>query len=126
MYNPKIIEHFKNPKNQGTIADASGIGEVGNPVCGDMMKIYIKVDKDPQGQEIIKDVKFETLGCAAAIANSSILTEMAMGKTLDDALKITREDVVKELGGLPPSKLHCSVLAVDGLQKAVEDYKLNN
>jgi len=123
MYSDKLMEHFKNPHNQGSIPDASGIGEVGNPVCGDMMKIYIKVDKNQDNEEIIKDIKFETLGCAAAIANSSILTDIAMGKTLDEAWKITRNQVVEELGDLPPSKIHCSVLAVDGLQKAIEDYR---
>jgi len=119
MYTQKVLDHFKNPRNQGTIKDADGIGEVGNPTCGDIMKIYIKIGKN----EVIDDIKFETLGCGAAIATSSMLTEMAKGKTIDEALKIQKLDIAGELGGLPEPKLHCSILAHDGLQKAVEDYK---
>ncbi len=117
MYTPKVMEHFSNPHNVGEIPDADGIGEVGNPVCGDMMTIYLKI-KDNK----IEDIKFKTFGCAAAIATSSIITEMARGKTLEDALKITRNDVAKELGGLPPQKLHCSNLAADALKLAIENY----
>ena len=123
------MDHFRNPRNQGKIIDASGIGEVGNPICGDMMKIYIKIKKDPStgsGQapkEIIEDIKFETLGCGAAIATSSMLTLMAKGKTIEEALKITREDIANALGGLPPIKIHCSVLAADGLKAAVDNYR---
>lgn len=126
MYGEKVLEHFKNPHNQGSISDADGIGEVGNPVCGDMMKIYIKVNRNPEGEEIIQDIKFETLGCAAAIATSSMLTDLAKGKRIEEALKITRQDIANELGGLPEAKIHCSVLAADGLAKAVEDYRERN
>ena len=118
MYNKKVLEHFKNPHNQGSIKDADGIGEVGNPVCGDVMKIYIKV-KDGK----IEDIKFETLGCGAAIASTSMLTDLAKGKTLEKALKITKQDVVDALGGLPNVKVHCSLLAVDGLGQAINTYK---
>jgi len=123
QYSDKVMDHFKNPRNQGELKDADGIGEVGNPVCGDMMKIYIKVGKNNKDEEIVKDIKFQTLGCGAAIAASSMLTEMAKGKTLDEAKKITREQIVKELGGLPKNKIHCSVLAQDGLKKAIALYK---
>jgi len=118
MYSDKVLDHFQNPHNQGQIPDASGIGEVGNPVCGDIMKIYLKI-KD----NVIEDIKFETLGCGAAIASTSMLTDMVKGKTINEALKITKQDVADELGGLPKVKIHCSILAVDGLKKAVEDYK---
>ena len=116
-YSAKVMDHFNNPRNVGEIEDADGVGEVGNPVCGDMMKISIKVE---DGR--IADIKFQTLGCGAAIAVSSITTEMAMGKTLEEALAITRDQVAGELGGLPPNKMHCSNLAADGLHKAVEDF----
>ena len=112
------MDHFSNPRNVGEIKDASGIGEVGNPVCGDMMKFYIKVENN-----IIKDVKFKTFGCGAAIAVSSMVSEMAIGKTIEEALAITNDAVAKELGGLPPNKLHCSNLGADALHKAIEDYK---
>ena len=117
MYSEKVMEHFRNPKNMGEIPDADGIGKVGNPVCGDLMWIYIKV-KDNR----LEDVKFKTFGCGAAIATSSMVTEMAKGKTLEEAMKITRNDVADELGGLPPIKMHCSNLAADGLHLAIEDY----
>jgi len=117
MYSDKVIEHFRNPKNMGRIEDADGVGEVGNPVCGDLMKIYIKV-KDGK----IEDVKFETFGCAAAIATSSMVTELAKGKSIKEAMKISRDDVAKELDGLPPIKMHCSNLASDGLKEAIKDY----
>lgn len=119
-YSKKVLKHFKNPHNQGTIKNADAIGKVGNPVCGDVMKMYIKV-KDNK----IKEIKFETLGCAAAIAVSSALTDMAKGKTLDQALKITKDDIVRDLGGLPPVKIHCSMLGVDALQQAIKNYKSN-
>jgi nitrogen fixation NifU-like protein len=118
MYNEIVMEHFKNPKNVGEIPDADGVGEVGNPTCGDLMTIYIKV-KDG----IIDDIKFKTFGCAAAIATSSMTTELAKGKTLDEAIRITRGDVAGALHGLPPLKMHCSNLAADALHAAVEDYK---
>lgn len=118
MYSQKVLDHFKNPHNQGSIDDASAVGQEGNPVCGDVMKIYLKIEN-----EVIVDVKFETLGCAAAIAVSSGLTDMVKGKTLDEALKITKDDVVKDLGGLPVQKVHCSMLGVDALHQAIQTYK---
>ncbi len=118
FYNEKVMDHFANPRNVGEIKDASGIGEVGNPVCGDMMKFYIKVENN-----IIKDIKFKTFGCGAAIAVSSMVSEMAIGKTIEEALALTNEAVAKELGGLPPHKMHCSNLGADALHKAIEDYK---
>jgi len=111
------MEHFLNPRNVGEIPDADGIGEVGNPICGDMMTFYIKV-KD----NILIDVKYKTFGCGAAIAVASMVSEMAKGKTIEEALKITNEMVAKELGGLPPHKMHCSNLGADALHKAIEDY----
>jgi len=117
------MDHFKNPRNQGEITDADGVGDVGNPVCGDMMKIYIKVGKNEQGQEIVKDIKFQTLGCGAAIASSSMLTEMAKGMTLAEAKNISRQEIADKLGGLPPEKIHCSVLAGEGLKKAIAQYQ---
>jgi len=117
MYTQKVMEHFKNPRNMGEIPDADGIGTVGNPVCGDMMTIYIKV-KDNR----IVDIKFKTFGCGAAIATSSMITELAKGKTLEEAVKITRADVADALDGLPPVKMHCSNLAADALRAAIEDY----
>jgi len=118
MYSEKVMEHFSNPRNVGEIEDADGVGTVGNPVCGDLMTIYIKV-KD----NIIEDIKFKTFGCGAAIATSSMVTEMAMGKTIEEALKISRNDVADELEGLPPVKMHCSNLAADALKAAIDDYK---
>ncbi len=118
MYSEKVMEMFRNPKNMGEIENPDGIGRVGNPKCGDLMELYIKVDGD-----IITDVKFKTFGCAAAIATSSMITEMAKGKTLDEALEITRKDVADELEGLPPVKMHCSNLAADALHAAIEDYR---
>jgi nitrogen fixation NifU-like protein len=117
MYSEKVMELFKKPHNLGRMKNPDGIGKVGNPLCGDVMYIYIKV-KDNK----IKDVKFETFGCAAAIATSSMITDLARGKTLEDALKITREDIAKEVGGLPVIKLHCSNLAADALHEAIKDY----
>ncbi|MDD1774676.1 MAG: Fe-S cluster assembly scaffold protein NifU [Methanobacterium sp.] len=118
MYSEKVMDHFSNPRNVGEIEDADGVGTVGNPVCGDLMTIYIKV-KD----NIIEDVKFKTFGCGAAIATSSMVTELAMGKTIEEALNITRNDVANELEGLPPVKMHCSNLAADALHAAIDDYK---
>ncbi len=118
MYSEKVMDHFSNPRNMGQIEQPDGVGEVGNPVCGDVMKISIRVKDDH-----IEDVKFQTLGCAAAIATSSITTEMAKGKSLDEAMEITRQRVADELGGLPPNKMHCSNLAAQGLHKAIEDYR---
>lgn len=117
LYSDKVMDHFNHPRNVGVIEDADGIGEVGNPVCGDIMKITLKIDDDK-----IEDIKFQTLGCGAAIATSSIVTEMARGMSLEDAVAITKKQVAEELGGLPPAKMHCSVLATDGLKVAVDDY----
>ena len=117
MYTDRVMEHFKNPRNMGEIADADGVGTVGNPVCGDLMTIYLKV-KDNR----LADVKFKTFGCGAAIATSSMTTELAIGKTLEEALKITRADVAGSLGGLPPVKMHCSNLAADALHAAIKDF----
>jgi nitrogen fixation NifU-like protein len=117
-YTQKVLEHFQNPKNAGEIADADGVGEVGNPTCGDMMRITIKVD---DGR--LSDIKWKTLGCGAAIATSSVMTELAKGKTIDEALAtITRDNVAAALDGLPPAKMHCSNLAADGLRAAIDDY----
>jgi len=117
MYTEKVMEHFKNPRNVGEIPDADGVGTVGNPVCGDLMTIYIKV-KDNH----LVDIKFKTFGCGSAIATSSMITELAKGKTLEEGLKITRANVADELGGLPAVKMHCSNLAADALHAAIEDY----
>ena len=117
MYSEKVMEHFMNPRNVGEIPDADGVGTVGNPVCGDLMTVYIKV-KD----NTLEDVKFKTFGCGAAIATSSMITELARGKTIEEALKITRGDVADSLGGLPSIKMHCSNLAADALHAAIEDY----
>ncbi len=118
MYSAKVMDHFSNPRNVGEIKDADGVGEVGNPVCGDMMTFYIKV-KD----NVLEDVKFKTFGCGAAIAVSSMVSEMAKGKTLEEALKITNASVADELGGLPSQKMHCSNLGASALHKAIEDYQ---
>ena len=118
MYTEKVMDHFKNPRNMGEIPDADGVGTVGNPVCGDLMTFYIKV-KDNR----IEDVKFKTYGCGAAIATSSMTTELAKGKTLEEAMKLTRASVAESLGGLPPVKMHCSNLAADALHAAIEDYQ---
>lgn len=118
MYSEKVIEHFRNPRNVGEIKDADGVGEVGNPICGDMMTFYIKVKDDK-----LIDVKYKTFGCAAAIAVSSMLSEMAIGKTIDEVLEITNKMVAEALGGLPPTKYHCSNLGADALRAAIEDYK---
>ncbi|MCD6127781.1 MAG: Fe-S cluster assembly scaffold protein NifU [Methanomicrobia archaeon] len=118
MYSQKVIDHFMNPRNKGKLKDYDAVGKVGNPVCGDVMYIYIKV-KDNR----IEDIGWETMGCAAAIATSSMITELAKGKTLEEAEKITKKDIADALDGLPPIKMHCSNLAADGLKKAIENYK---
>ena len=117
LYSEKVMDHFQHPRNVGVIEDANGVGEVGNAKCGDIMKIYLKIEDD-----IIKDVKFETFGCGSAIASSSMATEMIKGKTVEEALAITNKDVVDALGGLPAHKLHCSVLAEEAIKSAVKDY----
>lgn len=118
MYTEKVMDHFSCPRNVGEIKDADGVGEVGNAHCGDIMKIYLKIEDD-----IIVDVKFKTFGCGAAIATSSIATEMIKGKSVDEALKLTNKAVVAALEGLPPQKLHCSVLAEEAVKSAIEDYQ---
>ena len=118
LYSEKVMEHFKNPRNVGEIENPDGIGHVGNPVCGDMMRIYIKVEDGK-----IVDAKIETFGCVAAIATSSMTTEMAIGMTIEEAKELTRQEVAEALDGLPPQKMHCSNLAADALHKAIEDYE---
>lgn len=118
MYSEKVMDHFTNPRNVGEMSDADGIGTEGNPVCGDVMKIFIKVEDDK-----ITDAKFQTFGCGAAIAVSSMVTEMAKGMTLDEAMKITKSTLAESLDGLPPQKMHCSNLGADALHKAIEDYR---
>jgi nitrogen fixation NifU-like protein len=118
MYNEKVMEAFQNPKNVGEIENADGVGKVGNASCGDIMQISLKIEND-----IIVDAKFKTFGCAAAIATSSTATEMVKGMTIDEALKLTNKAVVEKLNGLPPQKIHCSVLAEEAIKEAIEDYK---
>jgi len=118
LYTEKVMEHFMNPHNMGEIQNADAVGEAGNPVCGDVMFLYLKVKNNR-----IEDIKFKTLGCAAAIATSSMVTDIAKGKTLDEALKITNKQVAEELGGLPAVKMHCSVLAQEALKNAIENYR---
>jgi len=118
MYNEKVIDHFKNPRNQGSMENPDASAQVGNPVCGDIMKLYLKIVDNR-----IEDIKFETLGCVAAIANTSVLTELAKGKTLEEAKQINRDMVVAELGGLPDVKIHCSMLAIDALHNAIKEYE---
>ncbi|NLM85699.1 MAG: Fe-S cluster assembly scaffold protein NifU [Clostridiales bacterium] len=120
MYSDKVMDHFNNPRNVGTLKDANGIGQVGNAKCGDIMKMYIKVEND-----IITDVRFRTFGCGAAIATSSMATEMVRGKTLEEALKLSNKAVTEALDGLPPAKMHCSVLAEEAIHAAIEDYQKN-
>jgi nitrogen fixation NifU-like protein len=123
MYSNLVLKHFTNPKNQGRIKNPDGVGTVGNPACGDIMTVYIKVKKNKKGKKIISNIKFETLGCAAAIATSSMVTQLAKNKDLDTAAKITRQDVADELHGLPAAKMHCSNLAADALHRAIEDFR---
>jgi len=118
MYSELVMEHFMNPRNVGVIENADGVGKEGNPVCGDLMEIFIKVEDNR-----IDDIKFKTFGCGAAIATSSMVTEMVKGKTLDEALEVSNKAVAEALGGLPPIKMHCSNLAADALHKAIEDYR---
>ena len=121
-YNPKVVEHFLNPRNVGEIPDADGVGTVGHPGCGDIVRIYIKVEA-LNGHQVISNARFKTFGCTTAIATSSIATELIQGKTIEEALAIKNEDVAKALGGLPAIKMHCSVLAEDALRAAIADYK---
>lgn len=122
MYSKKVLDYFQNPHNYGKIKSPDGIGKVGNMVCGDAMWLYIKVAKNKKGEEIIKDVKFETFGCVAAIATSSAITDLVKGKTIEESLKISKADIADFLEGLPPIKMHCSVLAIDALAEAIYDY----
>tara|TARA_Y100000310_G_scaffold345138_1_gene462121 strand:- start:7767 stop:8150 length:384 start_codon:yes stop_codon:yes gene_type:complete len=122
MYSKKVMKIFKNPKHIGELKNADGIGKVGNPTCGDVMEISIKV-KNKAGKEIVKDIKVKTFGCVAAISSSDVLCDMVKGKTVEEVSKITKDDVVKELGELPKNKIHCSLLAVDALKNAIENYK---
>jgi nitrogen fixation NifU-like protein len=126
FYSKKVMEHINNPRNMGEMKNPDGVGTEGNPICGDVMRLFIKIGRESKRtgeQEYIKDIKFQTLGCGAAIASSSILTTMVKGKTLKEAEKISREEIADKLGGLPPVKLHCSVLAADALKKAIADYR---
>ncbi|MFA5392276.1 MAG: iron-sulfur cluster assembly scaffold protein [Candidatus Paceibacterota bacterium] len=122
FYTKKVLEHFQKPHNFGKIKNSNAIGQAGNVVCGDVMQLYLKIVKDKKGREIIEDVSFETFGCVAAIATSSVITDLVKGKTLDKVLDFDKEKIVKELGGLPPIKLHCSVLAADALYDAIYNY----
>jgi nitrogen fixation NifU-like protein len=122
-YSKKVMNEFTNPKNMGEIKNPSGVGKIGNPTCGDIMEVYIKVEKNKKGEEIIKDIKFKTFGCAAAIATSSMITKLAKGKSIKNAEKINYKDIVKSLGGLPNIKIHCSTMANQALKKAIENYK---
>ena len=126
IYTKKVIETFKHPHNYGKIKNADGVGKVGNIVCGDVMWLYIKVTKNKKGEDLIKDIKFETFGCVAAISTSSMITDLAKGKTIKEALKITKDNVVESLGGLPKIKFHCSILAIDALIEAIFDYLEKN
>ncbi|RJR25806.1 Fe-S cluster assembly scaffold protein NifU [Candidatus Microgenomates bacterium] len=122
LYSEKVLDHFQNPRNLGEIKNPDGVGTVGNRVCGDIMRLFIKVE-EKNGEEIIKDVKFQTLGCGAAIATSSIATELIKGKPLSQALALTNKAIAEALGGLPKAKMHCSVLAADAVKKAIEDFR---
>ncbi len=118
LYSDKVMDHFRNPRNVGVLEDANGVGEVGNPVCGDIMKMYLKINDD----EIIEDVKFETFGCGSAIASSSMATELIKGKSVEEALSLTNKAVAEALDGLPAHKMHCSVLAEEAIKSAIDDY----
>lgn len=122
MYTEKVIDHFREPHNRGKMENYSAIGKVGNIVCGDVMWLYIKVDKDDTGRDIITDISWETFGCTAAIATSSMVSDLAKGKTVEEAIAVTNQDVASELGGLPPVKMHCSALAADALNEAIHAY----
>ncbi len=125
MYTEKVLEYFHKPKNLGKIKNADGVGKVGNLACGDMMYLYIKIKKDGK-KDIISDIKFQTFGCVAAIATSSAITEMVKGKTIEEALEVSKSDIIESLEGLPPIKIHCSVLATEALAEAIYDYLLDN
>jgi nitrogen fixation NifU-like protein len=126
LYTKKVIDHFKNPHNFGKMKNPDGVGRVGNIVCGDVMQLYIKVGKNKKKEEVIKKIKFETFGCVAALATSSVITDLAKGKTLERALSIEKTEIIRALGGLPKIKIHCSILASEALAEAVYDYLLKN
>ncbi|KKQ67995.1 MAG: iron-sulfur cluster assembly scaffold protein [Candidatus Nealsonbacteria bacterium RIFCSPHIGHO2_01_FULL_38_55] len=126
LYSKKVMEHFKKPHNYGRIENADGIGEIGNVVCGDLMKLYIKIGKNKKGEEIVGDIKFETFGCVAAISSSSAVTDLVKGKTIKEALEINSRKIAETLGGLPPIKYHCSVLGADAFLEAIYDYFSKN
>lgn len=126
IYSKKVLQHFNKPHNYGKMKNPDGVGEVGNIICGDLMRLYIRVGRNAKKQEIVKDVKFETYGCLAAIASSSMLTDLLKGKTLEEAVDFDRKEIVDELGGLPPIKIHCSVLAGDALLEAIHNYLTKN
>jgi len=123
MYSKKVMEIFREPCNMGEIKDADGVGKVGNPMCGDVMEVFIKAGRNKKGEDIIKDIKVKTFGCVAAIVTSSILTDLVKGKTFEEAKKVGKDDIIKKIDGLPPQKVHCSVLAHDALAKAIVDYE---
>ena len=123
QYTDKVMKEFTKPKNQGEMEDYDGLGRVGSAVCGDVMEIYIKISKNKEGKEIIKDIKFKTFGCTSAIASSSMLTQMVKGKTIEEAKKLNNNKIVKKLGGLPPIKHHCSLLGTQALHKSIENYE---
>lgn len=126
MYSKATIKHFRNPHNYGEIKDADGVGEAGNIVCGDVMSLYLKMKKTKTGEKIIESVKFKTYGCAAAIATSSAITDLVKGKTISEAIKISKNDIIEFLNGLPPIKVHCSILAIDALHEAIYQYLMKN
>ena len=126
IYTKKVLELFKKPHNYGKIKNPDGVGKVGNILCGDVMQLYIKTEKNKKGEDFLKDIKFETFGCVAAISTSSIITDLAKNKTIKEALEITKDKVVDSLGGLPKIKFHCSVLAIDALSEAIYDYLKKN
>jgi len=126
MYSPEVMKHFQSQRNIGKIQNPDGFGQVGNPLCGDIMYLYLKIGKNKKGEEIIQDAKFETLGCVAAIATSSMVIDLAKGKTLKEAIKIDEKMLTKSLGGLPKIKLHCSLLAIEALAESIYDYLLKN
>jgi nitrogen fixation NifU-like protein len=123
IYSKEVLKHFKKPHNQGSIKNADTVSQVGNATCGDVMKIYLKF-ADQKNGKVVKDIKFETLGCAAAIAVSSAYTDRIKGKTVEEALAITKDDIVNDLCGLPPAKIHCSMLAIDAFKKAINNYQV--
>ena len=125
MYNEKVMREFKHPKNFGEIKNADSIGKVGNPVCGDVLEIFLKIGKNKKGEEVIRDIKIKTFGCVVAIANASVLTQLAKGKTIGEAEKLEKKDILEKLGDVPPVKIHCSLLAIDALKEAIKNYKEN-